>query len=266
LTTGPEEVGRLLDALRPDAVVHLAGRLDGTEADLVRSNEQATANLLEAVRRLRPSLRVVVASSTAVYGRGGSPDQPVEESHLLEPTAAYGRSKRAAEAQALAHAARGGAIRIARISNPVGSGMSRTLVCGSLAWQVAAIERREMEPRLRLRDVSPLRDFVHADDCVRALFLLLQAGEAGQAYNVARGVSVSIAEVVSLLLDLARVRPIEVVSEAGTGERSPLSAQWVSNARLRGLGWEPRHDLRQALLDLLRAERERPQVPIEARP
>ena len=64
-------------------------------------------------------------------------------------------------------------------------------------------------------------------------------------------------EMVNLYLDLARVRPIEVKSHPANEERSSVQEQWVSNARLRALGWKPEETLRQAISDQLDVERTR---------
>jgi nucleoside-diphosphate-sugar epimerase len=53
------------------------------------------------------------------------------------------------------------------------------------------------------------------------------------------------------------VRPIEVISRPADDERSSLLEQWVSNERLRALGWKPEETLRQAIGDQLDAERKR---------
>jgi nucleoside-diphosphate-sugar epimerase len=74
---------------------------------------------------------------------------------------------------------------------------------------------------------------------------------------VAAGDSIAISEIVNLYLELARVRPIEVNSHPADDERSSVREQWLSNARLRSLGWKPKETLRRAISDQLDAERKR---------
>jgi nucleoside-diphosphate-sugar epimerase len=142
------------------------------------------------------------------------------------------------------------------MSNPIGPNMSAALLGGTLARQIVEIERGKT-PVLTLRDLRPLRDFISAHDCVRALWHLAEFGTPAAMYNVASGESISIAEVVKLFLDLARVRPIEVSARPTDDERSSVSEQWLSNARLRALGWQPEESLRQAISHQLDAERTR---------
>jgi nucleoside-diphosphate-sugar epimerase len=82
-------------------------------------------------------------------------------------------------------------------------------------------------------------------------------GNRGAVYNVARGESTAIAEIVRIFLDLARLRPIEVRTLPSGEVRSSVREQWVSNTRMRALGWKPEETVRQAIGDQLDAERYR---------
>jgi nucleoside-diphosphate-sugar epimerase len=251
--------GRLSSALRsfqPDRIFHLAGRINGSESELFDDNQAATGNLLQAAWRLLPAARIVLGSTTAVYGRGGTAAASLSEDQPADPRGDYARSKYAAEEDAAAYSRSGAWIVTARMSNPVGANMSTALLCGTLARQIVEIERGT-EPILNLRDLTPKRDFISVRDCVRALWHLAEFGNAGTTYNVAAGDSIAITEIVNLYLELAHVRPIEVRSRPANDERSLVQEQWLSNARLRVLGWKPEETLRQAISDQLDAERKR---------
>ncbi|MGD0757694.1 MAG: NAD(P)-dependent oxidoreductase [Candidatus Sulfotelmatobacter sp.] len=251
--------GRLSAALRsfqPDRIFHLAGRINGSESQLFYDNQVATGNLLQAASRLLPAARIVLGSTTAVYGRGGTAAMPLSEDQRADPRGDYARSKYAAEEDAAVYAQAGVWLVTARMSNPVGANMSSALLCGTLARQIVEIERGKA-PILSLRDLTPKRDFISARDCVRALLHLAEFGTPGTTYNVAAGDSIAITEMVNLYLDLARVRPIEVKSRPADEERSSVREQWLSNARLRALGWKPEETLHEAISDQLDAERKR---------
>ena len=251
--------GRLSSALRsfqPDRVFHLAGRINGSESELFYDNQVATGNLLQAAWRLLPAARIVLGSTAAVYGRGGTAAAPLSEDQAPTPGGDYARSKYAAEQDAAVYAREGVWLVTARMSNPIGASMSTALLCGTLARQIVEIEHGK-EPILTLRDLTPKRDFISARDCVRALWHLAEFGTPGTAYNVAAGDSIALTDIVKLYLDLARVRPIEVESRPADDERSSLREQWLSNARLRVLGWKAEETLRQAISGQLDAERKR---------
>lgn len=145
---------------------------------------------------------------------------------------------------------------IARMSNPVGANMDASLLCGTLARQIVEIERGRA-PVVTLRDLTPKRDFIPAGDCVDALWQLGKRGKTSEAYNVASGCSISIAEIVEGYMSLARVSSIEVKTTLLETERSPVREQWLSNAKLLELGWTPRQTLREAISLQLQIERDR---------
>ncbi len=95
-----------------DAVIHLAGIDDGSDfpdQDYFRTNVLGTWNLLHAAEGAGVR-KVVVASSTAVYGVGRDrvPDYlPMDEEHPQRPTATYSLSKKIIEVQCRSFAARG---------------------------------------------------------------------------------------------------------------------------------------------------------------
>jgi len=256
LATDQERLSAVLRGFKPAVVFHLAGRISGSESDLDRDNRLATANLLTALRNDCPAARVVFGSTAAVYAEGGTAATPTMESDRTNPRGSYGTSKYACEQEARSYAEHGGWIVIARMSNPVGSNMDVSLLCGTLAKQVVEIERGKV-PVVTLRDLSPKRDFISARDCARALWHLSQFGKSGETYNVASARSTSIGEVVEIYKSLARVGPIEVRTVPVKGERSPVQEQWLSNAKLLALGWTPQMILRQAISDQLDAERAR---------
>jgi nucleoside-diphosphate-sugar epimerase len=256
LSQDKERLSSDLGSFQPDRIFHLAGRINGSESELFRDNQVATRNLLEAACSQVPAARIVLGSTAAVYGLGGTAAMPLSEDLVATPHGDYARSKYAAEEDAAVYAQAGVWLVTARMSNPVGANMSPTLLCGTLARQIIEIERGK-PPILTLRDLTPKRDFISAHDCARALWHLAEFGTRGATYNVASGESISITAIVSLYLDLARVRPIEVKSHPTSEERSSLHEQWLSNTRLRALGWKPEETLRQAISDQLDVERKR---------
>src|SRR3989442_10595861 len=65
---GEDALVQVLRTVRPDAVVNAAGRLAGSDAELVEANVLSTARLLGAVRTAAPDARLVLLGSAAEYG------------------------------------------------------------------------------------------------------------------------------------------------------------------------------------------------------
>jgi len=250
------DTGRLnevIESCRPDAVVHLAGLSHVGESwqrpgDYQRVNFVGTRNLMRAVRLHRGiDCKVLFASSAEVYGSVPEDQQPIAENRPLDPRTPYAMTKACAEVVAQDH----GAL-VARSFNAIGPGQSPQFALPSFAAQLAAIDRGEAEPVIRVGDLSPRRDFVHIADYARGYRILLERGEPGEVYNLATGKAHSIAEVLDRLRSISgvtaeiereesRVRPIDVPVLCG------------DSARLRALGWEPERSLDEALRDLWQA-------------
>lgn len=246
------ELGAFVEEFAPDAVVHLAA-LSHVGGSWQRMADYFRVNVLGTERVLAASAgvpRVVVASSAEVYGAVPEAEQPIREEREPAPASPYALTKAAAERLAL----EAGAV-VVRSFNLLGAGQSPGFALPSFARQLAAIARGEREAVLRVGNLSPRRDFVHAADGAAAYRLLAEAGEAGAVYNLASGEACSIAAMLDRLMAVAgvsarvetdpeRLRPVDVPLLCGDA------------SRLRALGWAPAEGADQALAELWREARE----------
>lgn len=248
-----EAVRRALGAARPDIVFHLAAEVGGAdEARLHRTNVLGTRNLIEAAAALPLPPRVLVASSSAVYGAGPVPGAPIAEDAPIAPAGPYATSKAAQDALALRLGAElGVAVIVARAFNQTGPGESDRFVASSVARQIAEIEAGRRAPTIAIGRTDTRRDFCDVRDIARGYRLAGCNGRPGEAYNLASGRAVSIQAIVDGLLalaeveigverDPARMRPADVPVQVGD----------ASKAR-RELGWEAVIPLGTTLADLL---------------
>lgn len=236
---------RALAAASPDAVVNLAGLSHVGESwkhpgDYFRVNVLGTENLLRAAG----GLKVVIASSAEIYGMVPEEEQPVCEDRLPDPRSPYALTKAAAERVALLQ----GAV-VARAFNMVGPGQASNFALPTFASQLAAIARGEREPVLRVGNLSARRDFVHIDDGADAFRLLVESGERGRIYNIARGQAHSIGEALDRL---RAVSGVEARVETDPERMRPVDLPLLTgdSQRLRALGWQPQRTLDDALADL----------------
>lgn len=251
--------------VRPDWVFHLAAILPDAvgrrpvEA-FISVNVTATYYLLDAVSRLAPKARVLVASSSAVYGSPAEPDQPITEGAPFQPQSLYATTKVAQDVLASQffteqglHTVRG------RTFNQTGPGEGANLVCGALARQIARIEAGLQEPALRAITLTPRRDFCDVRDVVAGYWAALEHGCPGQAYNICSGQSYSIRRVAEILVGLSRVAGIRLTeSGPAPGPRAILN-QIGCRAPLEACsGWRPAIPLEQSLRDLLEDWRTHP--------
>jgi GDPmannose 4,6-dehydratase len=91
-----DRVAELLARTQPDEIYHLAaqshvGASWENAVDTIRANALGTACLLDAVRRIVPNARVVVAGSCEIFGR--ALETPQRETTTPNPVSPYGASK-----------------------------------------------------------------------------------------------------------------------------------------------------------------------------
>ncbi|MBZ4416424.1 GNAT family N-acetyltransferase [Myxococcus sp. RHSTA-1-4] len=190
------------------------------------------ASIAQALARQPPS-RLVYLSSTGVYGAARG---HVDEDTPVEPSSPTALGRIEAESRYLPLGAV--VLRIAGIYGPERSTLSRL--------QAGAVRLPEGGGGRISR--------IHVDDLVEAIRVVLQRGEPGAIYCVADDRPASQGETVSWLcqrlgLPLPPKVPLESLHESLRGDRA------VSNARLKALGWRPRHpDYVSGFTALLEAE------------
>ncbi len=260
-------VSAAIVAARPDAVVHLAAQAVPTLAardpvSAVRINVLGTATLLAALEGY-PEVRLVMASSADVYG---APDaELVDERAPLRPANVYAATKVASEALVREFGDRRAvATTVLRPANQIGPRQHPGLAASAFAKQIAEAEAGVSEPVVKHGVLEARRDFLDVRDMAEAYALASDITEPGPAvYNVGSGRAVSVAEILEILIGLARV-PVRAELDQGRVRSGAPATFALDASRFRGrTGWVPRADLRTSLTDTL--EYWRGQVRAEVR-
>ncbi len=250
-------VNDLIQLVKPDYLLHLAAWSDvggswqqpWTTYEL---NIQCQLHLLEAIRRWAPACRVLVATSNEVYGLLNPADLPVDEATPFRPNNPYGVSKVAQDMMALQYwlSHQIPTLRV-RSFNHIGPGQADDFVASTLARQIAEIEIGERPPVVIVGNLDAQRDFTDVRDVMRAYWLVITKGEAGQVYNVGSGQARPVRWLLETLLTLTSVQ-VEVKIDPTRLRPSDVPMSVCDNRRLvEATGWQPQVDLRQSLQDLL---------------
>lgn len=187
-------------------VYHLAGATSSRSSpeQMERINVEGTERLLQAAERARVQ-RVVIASTSSVYGKKVPLPQPIREDVDAHPDGGYGESKWLAEQVGWRFADKGLPVSVLRPVTVYGPGAIKLLASTTLD---AAIERYAgLEQFVVAREPVELR-MVHIDDVVAALrHLATEDACVGRAFNVSGGYPSSheVAEVVADELGLELV-------------------------------------------------------------
>ncbi len=250
-------VERVLATMRPDRILHLAAQSSPHDswrdpAGTLRTNILGLANLLESVRRLSLSPRILVVGSAEEYGAVPETLQPVQEDAPLRPASPYAVSKLAQGYLALQYSLSHGLATIrTRTFNHTGPGRGDGFAESSFARQIAQIEAGSREGVIAVGNLDTLRDFTDVRDVVRAYDLVLERGTPGEVYNVCSGRGVLIREILDNLLALSQAH-IEVRIDPERLRPADVPALIGDPGRLQAAtGWQPRLTLEQTLGDLL---------------
>ncbi|TET65018.1 SDR family NAD(P)-dependent oxidoreductase, partial [Candidatus Bathyarchaeota archaeon] len=196
--------GQLVDELvgGVDAVIHLAAisSVSFSVENPVLTNDvnvNGTLNLLNACVNAGVQ-RFIFISSCAVYGEPCY--LPVNEKHPVKPLSPYAASKVAAEEYCeVFRKGYGLDTVVLRLFNVYGSRQRKEDTYSGVITRFAA-NLVYGKPLLIYGDGSQTRDFIHVDDVVEAVRLVLESGDvAGETFNVGSGKPTSINELAKLL-------------------------------------------------------------------
>lgn len=189
-------------------------------------------------------------SSWFVYG---NTQMPATEESICNPTGFYSITKRCAE-QLLVSFCETFNIkyRIIRLANVAGYGDTKA------SPQKNALQYMINELKVG-HDVdvydggNMYRDYIHVNDAVDAIKLILDKGETNSIYNVSNGEPLLFKDLIEYAKELiggeGELRPIEVPEFHRIVQ---VHSQWMKNDKLKALGYEPKYDMKSIIEDMVR--------------
>ena len=238
-----EPLDDLFDAVRPEAVLHLAAQAD-VRVSVARPVDDAEVNVLGTVRILEGARKhgaQVVFSSTggAIYGdctKSAPEDSP------CEPLSPYGTAKLAAEEYLRTYNRLYGTRHIAlRYGNVYGPRQDPHGEAGVVAIFLGALARGD-QARI-FGDGSQTRDYVYVGDVARATVAAL--GHEGGVFNVGTGRETAVTELYELC---ARVAGSDLPAEHAPARLGELQRSFLDpTLAAETLGFRAMVDLEDGL-------------------
>ena len=215
-------------------------------------NILGTHTLLEACKKYGKIVKFIHVSTDEVYGESMN---TIEETHKTEhsilcPTNPYAATKAGAEllAQSYNHSFKMPII-ITRGNNVYGPNQYPEKLIPRF------IELLKDDKKVTIQgDGSNVRAFLHANDTASAFETILEKGEIGEIYNIGcdDGMEYSVLEIAKILIKLIKNTEdydewIEYIEDRPFNDKR----YYISNQKLRDLGWEIKEDFMESLQKLV---------------
>lgn len=241
----------VLAKYRPDFIFHLAAQSYVAFSFIapvttLQTNIIGTCNLLEAIKRLKLSSDydpiVHICSSSEVYGQVREDELPITEANPLRPASPYAVSKLGEDMLAFQYWLSWGIKTIrTRMFTHTGPRRGDVFVLSNFAKQIAAIEAGKQEPIVKVGNLESMRTFMDVRDAVKAYWVLVHKCRPGEVYNIGGKETMSIKEMLDLLLSFSPMKDdIKVEAEAERFRPSDVTLQIpLSEKFTKETGWEP---------------------------
>jgi len=238
-------------------VYHLAGQAFAPISwqdpwGTIEINLRAQVNVLSAMARTQSTARIVVIGSIDEYGHAEPGNVPVTETTPFRPDSPYGVSKIAQDFLGLQYFL-SNQLHVIRVrpSNHIGPRQNEQFVTSNFAKQIAEIETGKREPAIYVGNLTAQRDFTDVRDMMRAYYLALERGIAGDVYNIGSERAVSIEHVLDLMLQQSRAS-IQVKQDPARFRPSDTPIMYCDASKFRQqTGWQTTIPLEQSLRDIL---------------
>jgi len=248
----------LMKDVNPDFIFHLAAQsyvLTSFKApvDTLQTNIIGTTNLLEAVRITGRDPVIHICSSSEVYGQVRPDEVPITEECPLRPASPYAVSKVGEDMVALQYWTSYGIKTIrTRMFTHTGPRRGEVFALSNFSKQVAAIEAGLQPPVVKVGNLDSVRTWADVRDAVKAYWLLVNKCPPGEVYNIGGVETMTIREMLDMLLKLSKVKDIKIEVDPARLRPSDVTLQIPCTDKFtRATGWKPEIKFEKTVEDTL---------------
>lgn len=250
-----QQVSDVVGQIRPDRIVNLGAQSRPDISwkhpiETVNANINGTLHLLHACHEHGLKPIILLASTSAQYGEifeDKNMRTLIDEQAPQKPINPYGLTKAAAERLAYLLAKHYQLdVRYARIFNTSGY--------GKLGDVISDFSKRAVQTsnnRIIVGNLEPLRCFLHIEDTLSALKIIMENGTAGQAYNICASSEYSVREILNIIGQMVGK---DIVPEIRKSLFRPTDELRIrgSSEKLKALGWREKYDIKDVIMDCIR--------------
>ena len=245
---------------RVDAIIHLASNTHPIAyvehpISTIMMNVGATKGLLDIAAK-NHDCRFLYASSVEVYGQNRGDAELFDETYCgyidcNTLRAGYPESKRCGESLCQAY------IReknidcvIARLARVYGPTLLKTdtKALSQFLWKALAGEDIVLKSK-----GEQYFSYIHCEDAVRAILMILEKGTCGEAYNVADEKSdIQLKDLAELVAGYSGTKVVfDLPTEKEAAGFSKATVARLDSAKLKSLGWTPMYDIKSGVFETI---------------
>lgn len=252
-----DEVKNLINKTKPEAIIHLAALASPTDSwsileEMLTNNMLGQLNILEAVRKINPKIKVITISSGQVYGSVIPSEIPLKEASLIKPNNPYASSKVFQETLSTQYFYNYGIPTvILRPLNHIGPRQIGNFAIPSFVKQIIDIEKGLKEPIITVGNLEAQRDFLDVRDVCEAYYLAITKGVPGEMYNLGSGRAYKMNEILRILISYSNV-DIKTEIDKSLLRPSDMPILLADYSKFhKATGWKPKYKIENTLKDIL---------------
>ena len=210
-------------------------------ASFYRTNVLGTQQVLEFCKSRGAGLTYVSA-----YLYGIPAKLPIAESDNVRPNNPYAHTKYLAEQICEFYSREFHVpVTIIRPFNVFGTGQRKDFLIPTI------IDQARTGEAIKVKDLSPKRDYVFIDDLVDALIRTIRKKENYNIYNIGSGYSLSVREIIDTIQSVMKTaKPVESEENVRKNEIPDVAADITKAAK--ELGWVPRTSFLEGIFKMLK--------------
>lgn len=248
----------IIKNFRPDYVLHLAALSSVAyswkyPSESFTNNSNIFLNLIDVIREINPSCRILSVGSSEEYGNVSKRDLPLRESQTINPVSPYAVARVSQELMSKVYVkAYGMNIIMTRSFNHIGPGQDDRFVVPSFIKRIVEIKKKGMvKGEIETGDISIIRDFVDVRDVVNAYFLLLEKGTPGEIYNICSGQAVRLSEIIDYIADDVGINVSIKINPEFIRPEDNKEVVGSSYKLQSELGWKAKRNIKDTLHDMI---------------
>ena len=234
---------------KPDYLIHLAAESSVTfswknPVSSLQNNLNIYLNILEVLREVKISPRILSIGSSEVYGRVIKEDLPLSEETKLNPLNPYAVFRVAQEnISKVYNDSYGSDIIMTRSFNHYGIGQDNRFFIPNLIYQVLDNKIKE----IRLGNLQIIRDYIYIDDVVNAYVDLLIQGRKNNIYNISTGLGYKLKDILDILNEIIPIKK-PIISDLNLIRPSDNPVIIGDNSKIKKeINWNPEISIKDGL-------------------